>query len=96
MSDLLREKVNDATLGLYATERGFSWAVGGREEAVDEIMDEVVTPLVDLVTYLYLYMTRHTWTQLTTDQKNLLADLVDEWNRTQYEDSEPLERWWQT
>lgn len=53
------------------------------------------TELKDLLVYLHLYVTQHTWTQLTTDQKELFADIVDEHRRREYpDDPVPIERWW--
>jgi hypothetical protein len=58
--------------------------------------------LADLVTYAELHFGRFVWTQLTTDQKELLADLIDaKYDRQDAEENTPAdrrytptERWW--
>ncbi len=52
--------------------------------------------IADLCFSLNLYLPLHTWKQLTTDQKNLLADLIDMATAELYaaEKLEPIERWW--
>ena len=69
---------------------------------VPELVDEN-RRLRDLLSYLWLYQRRHTWTQLTTEQKELFADVVDEDHRVQdIEDGyvgtdmayTPVDRWW--
>lgn len=58
--------------------------------------------LRDLVSSMWLYTSRHTWTQLTTEQKELFADVVDA-DHVRQDALEgtspdlaytPLERWW--
>ena len=57
----------------------------------------------NLLYALNLYISYHTWTQLTTEQKDLLADVVDEeYAKQDIEDGyvgtdmahKPTERWW--
>ncbi|WRH25348.1 hypothetical protein GC088_09930 [Arthrobacter sp. JZ12] len=43
---------------------------------------------------LSLYISRHTWTQLTTDQKACLADAIDKDREKEPEFLAPFERWW--
>lgn len=97
MSAMLREKVTDAITDNVdpALVLG-SLSIDGVPAAVTEIMAEVVTPLVDMLTYIELHMTRYQWKVLTTAQKNLLADLIDEERALNYpDDHTPMERWWQ-
>lgn len=100
MVSSLRSKVADALThidgSMSTTEAYGPLHLDGFPEATDEIMTEVVTPLTDLLVTLHLYMSRATWTHLTTDQKNLLADLIDEYHASEYPDAQPMERWWQT
>jgi hypothetical protein len=59
------------------------------------VADQAMAPLKDLIVNLWLYVGRHAWTQLTTEQKELFADVVDEMNRRDYPDDPiPTERWW--
>lgn len=52
--------------------------------------------MADLLTYLALHVGRYEWKVLTTEQKNLWADLIDEHRAREYpNDFEPMERWWQ-
>jgi hypothetical protein len=48
----------------------------------------------DLIGTLHLYITRHTETQLTTEQKELLYDIVEARYRAHGISDEPMERWW--
>lgn len=58
----------------------------------------------ELLAVLSLYLSYHAWTQLTTEQKELLADAIDEAHRRQdIEDGyasdstmayAPTKRWW--
>lgn len=59
--------------------------------------------LEDLVCTLWLYLSDHTWKQLTTDQKELFADVLDEHHAhldvqeataTTDHAYSPVERWW--
>lgn len=59
--------------------------------------------LKDLLYTLNLYIGYHTWTQLTNEQKELLADVLDEeYAKQDREDGyvgtdmahQPVERWW--
>lgn len=49
----------------------------------------------DLLSSLNLYTSRHTWTQLTTGQKELFADSIDA-DRARSDDDEGyrVDRWW--
>lgn len=64
---------------------------------------ERVAALEDLLASLWLYTSRHTWTQLTTEQKDLFADVVDaHLAAADVEDgyagtpmaNAPVDRWW--
>lgn len=73
-----------------------SLSLDGIPDATDEVMTKVVQPLVEMLTYLELHVGRYQWTVLTTPQKNLLADLIDERRARDFpDDHEPMERWWQ-
>lgn len=52
--------------------------------------------LRELLCYLNLYTSYHTWTKLTTEQKELFANVIDEDRFEEYgeEDVHPVERWW--
>lgn len=51
--------------------------------------------LRDLVATLNLYVGHHTWTKLTTPQKELFADVVDRnWSELEPGDGALTERWW--
>lgn len=51
--------------------------------------------LRDLVAVLNLYVGHHAWTQLTTPQKELFADVVDRhWSEVEPGDRSLTERWW--
>lgn len=54
------------------------------------------TPERDLIATLHLYIGHHTETQLTTEQKELLYDCVEEWRAANDAPGayEPMERWW--
>lgn len=43
---------------------------------------------------LSLYIGHHTWTQLTTEQKECLADAVDTEFRQNDDGIDPVDRWW--
>lgn len=74
-------------------------------DAVDEVMrtiygfapDTPARTTLDLqretLAALPLYIGRHTWTQLTTDQKECLADAIDK-DRQGEPDLAPVDRWW--
>ena len=52
--------------------------------------------LRDILCSLNLYIGQYEWTQLTTEQKNMLADVVDRERQQNFpDDHTPLERWWQ-
>lgn len=53
---------------------------------------EEVERLRDLVATLWLYIGRYAEKQLTTEQKELLYDVVEA--APGHEDDEPMERWW--
>jgi hypothetical protein len=54
-----------------------------------------IEALQDLVANLNLYASRHTWSQLTTEQKELFADAVDaDRARSGDDDGYRVERWW--
>lgn len=54
-----------------------------------------IEALQDLVSTLNLYAGRHTWTQLTTGQKELFADVIDIDHARQDDDNGyRVERWW--
>lgn len=76
-------------------------------DAVDEVMRSIYgfapeTPAkttADLqretLASLALYISRHTWTQLTTEQKECLADAIDaEGHAQEPEFIGPVDRWW--
>lgn len=73
----------------------------GRASVLD---DGYVSPLAgrdELIAALWLYTSQHTWTQLTTEQKDLFADIVDAAGvARQVDDGEELhpvvQRWWRT
>lgn len=58
----------------------------------DEPCEKLADALADLVSSLWLYVGHHTWTQLTTDQKELFANTIE----ADAEEGEPveIERWW--
>jgi hypothetical protein len=69
---------------------------------VPELVDEI-RRLRHLVSYLWLYVDRHVWTQLTTPQKELFADVLDDYGRrADVEEGyvgtdmahHPVDRWW--
>lgn len=97
VSDRLRKQVRDAIdYDVRAVDQYGDLYVDGIEDAATAVMAEVVTPLVDMLTYIELHMNRYQWKVLTTDQKNLLADLIDEERATEFpDDHTPIERWWQ-
>lgn len=43
---------------------------------------------------LSLHISRHTWTLLTTEQKECLADAIDADRQEIYEEVGSLDRWW--
>lgn len=54
---------------------------------------ELVEQLEDLVCTLWLYTGHYAWKQLTTEQRELFADVLD--RRPQDDgDFEPVDRWW--
>lgn len=81
---------------------------GAGQEAIDAVNDVMrsiygfapETPLKtkaalqqDTLAALSLYISRHTWTQLTTEQKECLADAIDK-DRQGEPDLAPVDRWW--
>lgn len=74
-------------------------------DAVDDVMRTIYgfapeTPLKtkaavqqDTLAALSLYISRHTWTQLTTEQKECLADAID-LDRQGEPNLAPVDRWW--
>ena len=71
----------------------------------DRAVDERAAALEDLIANLWLYVGRRTWTQLTTSQKELFADVVDAHHAAAdieegYQGTEfaftPVQRWWRT
>ncbi len=68
-------------------------------EDVPALLDENLR-MRDLLSYLALHIGRYEWTQLTTEQKELLADVIEEKHRRmEAEDgldytSVPVHRWW--
>lgn len=64
-------------------------------ELYDELKDQH-DKILETLLYMELHVGRYEWSQLTTEQKNLLADLIDEGRAKEYpDDHEPMERWWQ-
>lgn len=54
-----------------------------------------IAALQDLLATLNLYASRHTWSQLTTGQKELFADSIDiEHARSDDDSGYRVERWW--
>lgn len=50
----------------------------------------------EILLSLNLYIGEYEWKQLTTEQKNFFADLIDTYRAENFpEDHEPMERWWQ-
>jgi hypothetical protein len=100
VSAILREKIRDAIQFDVSAEGcdnpyGSPPWVDGIEDAATAVMAEVVTPLVELLLYIELHIGQYQWKVLTTDQKNLLADLIDEQRANEYpDDHTPMERWW--
>lgn len=57
--------------------------------------DRRIAAFEELLGDLNLYTGRHTWTQLTTEQKELFADAVDvDHARSGDDDGYRVERWW--
>lgn len=64
-------------------------------EDIIERKDLQIQDLHGLLSYLHLYTSRHTWTQLTTDQKELFADIIDAHNLREFpDDPGVVDRWW--
>lgn len=53
-----------------------------------------VERLRDLVSSMWLYIGHHAETQLTTEQKELLYDVVDALREREGLSPEPMRRWW--
>jgi plasmid maintenance system antidote protein VapI len=58
-------------------------------ESEHELADEI-KQRDDLIAALWLYVGRYEVMQLTTEQKDLFADIVDR----VYDDNKPVDRWW--
>jgi hypothetical protein len=57
--------------------------------------DDFREQVSDLLAYLDLHIGRYQWKVLTAEQKELMADLVDESERrSQPDDPRVVERWW--
>lgn len=79
--------------------------LGGEPVTVDDIINNpLLTEVADLLAYLDLHLGRYPWTQLTTRQKEVMADLIDNAgtieqlnNPDEYRPGESprrVERWW--
>ncbi|HEX9225199.1 MAG TPA: hypothetical protein VF885_00915 [Arthrobacter sp.] len=69
--------------------------VAGTESEEAASQARRIEALQDLLSTLNLYTGQHTWTQLTTEQKELFADSVDLDHARDSDDSGyRVERWW--
>lgn len=58
-------------------------------------VSSVDTRYIDLIATLHLYIGHHAETKLTTEQRELLYDAVEQWReRHMPGECEPMERWW--
>lgn len=73
------------------------WTDEQRWAKMVELYDDLkgqIDEIIETLLYIELHIGRHEWKQLTTSQKDLLADLIDERRSAEYNDYEPMERWW--
>lgn len=75
-------------------------------DAVDEVMRSIYgftdeeplksrsTLQQETLAALALYISRHTWTQLTTEQKECLADAIDADRQEIHDEVGTVDRWW--
>lgn len=76
------DAVNEVMRSIY----GFT-PEGGRLKTRADLQQETLAALA-------LYISRHTWTQLTTEQKECLADAIDKDRQDMHDEVGAVDRWW--
>jgi hypothetical protein len=105
LQDLLRDRrleqhegphaVKFSTLGERSTTAEVFHELRMAAEARADAAEEKLRRVEDIVAELDLYLSRHTWAQLATTDKEFLADLVDAGSaRIEPDDPRTANRWW--
>jgi hypothetical protein len=98
LSDVLRDKIAADTevailQGKLVRERKARKAEAANQETQIEVLESENERLCDLLATLWIHTRQFQVKQLTTDQKELFYDVVEDALRND-ENREPLERWW--